>query len=86
MLSLPERTVLATHLHNYFKHKDSPPADQVIVPADYIRPVKEDDSTYTAIVKFIVYWCNDNKKTNTIKVRFKVDQTGRFLANSWAYV
>ncbi len=81
-LSRPQLKVLASTMFHYFRGLDRPPADEIFIPIEAIH--KEDQNTYHATVRFIVDYCG--RKVHSVRIKFDVDNTGRFLPSTWQYV
>lgn len=83
-LTTPLLKLLASEIYHYFHKQDKPPADEIYVPIDIIRPDTEKANTYFATVRFIVDYAG--RKVHNIRIKFNVDEKGRFITNSWIYV
>lgn len=86
MLNKAQLKNLSSAIYYYFKQQDNPPADEYVVPVDAIKPDREEQDVYYATVRFVIEWCKGQRKTHTIRIRFKVDDVGRFLTKTWEYV
>jgi hypothetical protein len=76
--------VLSASIFHHFRGKDNPPADEIFVPLAAIKEDKKDKNTLYATVRFIVNYCG--RKEHSVRIKFQVDDRGRFLANTWSYV
>lgn len=84
ILSTPLLKLLASEIYQYFHKLDKPPADEIYVPIDIIRRDEEKANTYFATVRFIVDYAG--RKVHNVRIKFNVDEKGRFMNNSWNYV
>lgn len=83
-LNLAQLRLLSSNLYHYFKDLDTPPADEIVVPVNYIKKDHDEPNTYYSTIRFIVEYCG--RKVHNIKIKFNIDEKGRFLNNTWSYV
>ena len=83
-LTTAQLQLLASNLYQYYRQLDNPPADEISIPIEAIKQDQTDQTTYYAIIKFAITWCKE-KKTNTIRIRFKIDDKGRFIRDTIKY-
>ncbi len=76
--------LLAAEIYHYFHKLDNPPADEIFVPVDIIREDKDEPNGFHATVRFVTNYAG--RKVHSIRVKFKVDEKGRFLTQTWKYI
>jgi hypothetical protein len=83
-LTKPQLQTIATSIFRYFHAEDEPPADEIFVPTDAIRPDEDVAGVLTATVRFVTHYCV--RKVHSIKIKFKLDQFGRFDSSTYEYI
>jgi hypothetical protein len=83
-LSIPQTKVLCMSLFHFFRGLDNPPAKEIFIPAGAIKPIRGEENTFIAKLRYLVEYCGE--KEHEVRIKFKTDQQGRFLNNSWSYV
>lgn len=83
-LNLAQLRALATNIYLYFHKLDDPAADEIFVPVEHMKIDDEDITSYHATVRFVVNYCG--RKVHNIRIKFKVDDKGRFLKNTFEYL
>ena len=76
--------VLASSLFYYFRNLDRPPADEIYVPVDAIKPDRDEQNCYYATVRFVVNYCG--RKVHSTRIKLHIDNNGRFIPSNWSYV
>ena len=85
MLSTAQLKNLTSQVYNWAKSNcGSPVADEIVVPLQAIR--MDDDGSLMATIRYGVWWCNDKKKSHSVRIRFQVDEVGRLLPATCGYV
>ncbi len=84
MLSRPQLKTLASSIYYYFQGRDKPAAELTVVPIDAIKQSSEGANIYHATVRYIVNYCG--RKTHSVRIKFQVDDNGRFVTKGWTYV
>lgn len=74
---------LASDIFQFFHAVDTPPADEIHVPLEYLRVHK--NGYYTATVRFVVTY-GGMRKVHSIRIGFTTDTYGRFDNTSWNYL
>lgn len=83
-LDTETRDAIAASLQTYFYNLDDPPADNIIVYKDSIKPYWENPAFLSATVKIIVNYIVP--KSHKVNIKFKITKTNRVIANSVKYV
>jgi hypothetical protein len=83
-LSIAQLKVLSAAIYHYFYKQDNPPADKIDVPVDAMRADRDEQDVYYATIRFIIDYCG--RKTHSIRIKFNIDDKGRFLTDTWEYV
>lgn len=83
--TLPTATlkVIATSIYHHFRVLDNPPADKIEVPIGAMKEDRKEKGTVYATVRFIKEWCG--RREHSIRIKFNIDEKGRFLSNTWSY-
>ncbi|WP_395000735.1 hypothetical protein, partial [Acinetobacter sp.] len=76
-LSTPQVKVLCMSLFHFFRGLDTPPAKEIFIPAGAIKPVRGEDNSFFATLRYLVEYCGP--KEHSVRIKFKVDPQGRFL-------
>lgn len=76
--------LLSASIYTYFNRQDDPPADEIYVPVDLIRQEEDEEDYYTAVVRFVTNYCG--RKVHSIKIRFQIDERGRFQQKTFKYL
>ena len=82
-LTKPQLQTIATSIFRFFHAADEPPADEIFVPTDAIRVDEDDPTVLNATVRFVTHYCV--RKVHSIKIKFRLDNFGRFDSNSFTY-
>lgn len=83
-LNVAQLKVLSSSIYHYFRSLDTPPATEMFIPIAAIKPDNRDKGVFYASIRYVVDYCG--KKENSVRIKFKVDDSGRFLNSSWYYV
>lgn len=83
-LSTAQLKQISASLFQFFRSKDRPPANEMKIPISSIRAERGSVNTFFATIIYIVEYCG--KKEHTVRIKFKVDTTGKFLNETWSYV
>ena len=83
-LTASQLKVLSASIFHYFRAMDNPPAQEMFIPIAAIRPDKKEKNTFFATIRYVIEYCG--RKENSVRIKFNVDDTGRFLNNTWQYV
>ena len=83
-LSIPQLKIISASLFHFFRAMDNPPANDMFIPVAAIKPDKSEKNTFYATIRYVIEYCG--RKENSVRIKFKVDDSGRFLNNTWSYV
>lgn len=81
-LNIPQIKSLAVSIYQFFRNRDNPPADRMLVAQ--IKADKKERNAFFATIHYAVEYCG--KKEHSVRVRFLVDDQGRFRNDTWSYV
>lgn len=82
-LSKNQLKKLSKSIHRAFIEDDNPPADELRVPVEAIKPDKRNGG-FTALLKYTVNYCG--RKTHTVRINFKPTQDLLFAKTDWHYL
>jgi hypothetical protein len=76
--------LLSSQIYKHFRAVDNPPADEIHVPVEKMKPVAGEPGFFTAVICFVVDYCG--RKHHTVTIKFGTDTNNKFITNNWTYV